>query len=195
VQTLAGLAVQAAVAVENARLHVRLERQAVTDELTGIANRRAFFDVLGREYERAQRFDQPLSLIMFDIDNFKQLQDSDPFKHLSGDAVLRVVAGRVSQLVRDIDLVARYGGEEFAVVLPQTGLEGAVRLAERLREAVAGQPVEFGEHRIWGVTASFGVASGPTLDGSQLDLVGAADQALFDAKRAGKNRVTASVAD
>ena len=99
---------------------------------------------------------------MFDIDNFKQMQDSDPFKHLSGDAVLRVVAGRVSDLVRDIDLVARYGGEEFAVLLPQTGMEGAVRLAERLREAVAGQPVDFGEHRIWGVTASFGVAAGPT---------------------------------
>ena len=136
VETLAGLAAQAGVAIENARLHRVVEQQAITDELTGLANRRQFYEVLGREFERAHRFGTPLSLILLDIDDFKRINDDHPMKHLAGDAVLRTVAQAIAGHIRDIDLAARYGGEEFAVLLPQTDREGAVNLAERLRVAI-----------------------------------------------------------
>jgi diguanylate cyclase (GGDEF)-like protein len=187
VETLAGLANQAGVAIENARLHLQVEQQAITDPLTGLANRRQFFDTLEREFERAQRFGTPLSLIMLDIDNFKQMNDVRG--HLAGDAVLHGTAGTIEGLIREIDLAARYGGEEFGVLLPQTNLEGAKNLAERLREAVALRVVSFGDDQINGVTASFGVASGPRTNADHLDLVARADAALYRAKRAGKNRV------
>jgi len=187
VETLAGLANQAGVAIENARLHLQVEQQAITDPLTGLANRRQFFDTLEREFERAQRFGTPLSLIMLDIDDFKQMNDVRG--HLAGDAVLHGTAGTIEGLIREIDLAARYGGEEFGVLLPQTNLEGAALLAERLREAVAQRVVNFGEDQINGVTASFGVASGPRSGADHLDLVARADAALYRAKRAGKNRV------
>jgi diguanylate cyclase (GGDEF)-like protein len=187
VETLAGLANQAGVAIENARLHLQVEQQAITDPLTGLANRRQFFDTLEREFERAQRFGTPLSLIMLDIDNFKQMNDVRG--HLAGDAVLHGTAGTIEDLIREIDLAARYGGEEFGVLLPQTNLEGAKNLAERLREAVAQRVVTFGEDQINGVTASFGVASGPRANADHLDLVARADAALYRAKRGGKNRV------
>ncbi|MDX6535483.1 MAG: hypothetical protein QOF68_3227 [Gaiellales bacterium] len=187
VETLAGLANQAGVAIENARLHLQVEQQAITDPLTGLANRRQFFDTLEREFERAQRFGTPLSLIMLDIDNFKQMNDVRG--HLAGDAVLHGTAGTIEGLIREIDLAARYGGEEFGVLLPQTNLEGAKNLAERLREAVSLRVVMFGEDQINGVTASFGVASGPRTNADHLDLVARADAALYRAKRAGKNRV------
>jgi two-component system cell cycle response regulator len=193
IETLSGLAVQAGIAIENARLHRRVKEQAVTDELTGIANRRRFFDVLGREFERAQRFDQPLSLIMLDIDDFKRINDRPELGHLAGDAVLRAVAATIQGMIREIDLAARYGGEEFAVLLPQTDLEGALNLAERLRMAVEERPIEFGGELIGEVTASFGVASGPSLDMAQLDLIAAADTALYQSKRGGKNQVSSSV--
>ena len=184
---------QAGIAIENARLHRRVKEQAVTDELTGIANRRRFFDVLGREFERAQRFDQPLSLIMLDIDDFKRINDRPELGHLAGDAVLRAVAATIQGMIREIDLAARYGGEEFAVLLPQTDLEGALNLAERLRMAIEERPIEFGGELIGEVTASFGVASGPSLDMAQLDLIAAADTALYQSKRGGKNQVSSSV--
>src|SRR6478609_9502829 len=190
VETLSGLAVQAGVAIENARLHRAVEQQAITDDLTGLANRRQFYEVLGREFERAHRFDTPLSLVMLDIDDFKRVNDTHPMKHLAGDAVLRSVAMAISGHIRDIDLAARYGGEEFAVLLPQTDHEGAVNLAERLRTAIAERLVSFGGEDDIGVTASFGVASGPDLDQTQLDLIAAADNALYASKREGKNRVT-----
>jgi diguanylate cyclase (GGDEF)-like protein len=190
VETLAGLAVQAGVAIENARLHRAVEQQAVTDELTGLANRRQFYDVLGREFERAHRFGTPLSLVLLDIDDFKRINDTHPMKHLAGDAVLGAVAAAIAVHTRDIDLAARYGGEEFAVLLPQTDREGAVNLAERLRIAIAAQVVSFGEGDGISVTASFGVASGPHDDQTQLDLIAAADNALYASKRAGKNRVS-----
>ena len=189
-ETLGGLAVQAGVAIENARLHRAVERQAVTDDLTGLANRRQFYDVLGREFERAHRFGTPLSLILLDVDDFKRINDAHPMKHLAGDAVLRAVADAVAGHTRDIDLAARYGGEEFAVLLPQTDHEGAVRLAERLRLAVAHSEVEFAGAPAVSVTASFGVASGPIGEQTQLDLIAAADNALYESKREGKNRVT-----
>ncbi len=186
-ETLAGLAVQAGVAIENARLHRTVQAQAITDELTGLANRRQFFEQLGREFERAQRFGQSLALIMLDIDDFKQINDS--LGHLAGDAVLVGIAGTISELIREIDVAARYGGEEFAVLLPQTGAEGATMLAERLRQAIETRPIRFAGERVAGVTASFGVAAGPENLGTELDLVAAADSALYRAKREGKNVV------
>jgi diguanylate cyclase (GGDEF)-like protein len=190
VEALSALAVQAGVAIENARLHRVVERQAVTDALTGLANRRQFYEVLGREYERAQRFGQPVSLILLDIDDFKQINDSRG--HLAGDAVLHSVAATLSEVIREIDLAARYGGEEFAVLLPQTGPDGAANLAERLRSEIAARSIRFGTDEITGVTASFGVAAGPVNEQTQIDLIASADAALYQAKREGKDRVTLS---
>jgi diguanylate cyclase (GGDEF)-like protein len=190
VEALSALAVQAGVAIENARLHRVVERQAVTDALTGLANRRQFYEVLGREYERAQRFGQPVSLILLDIDDFKQINDSRG--HLAGDAVLHSVAATLGEVIREIDLAARYGGEEFAVLLPQTGPEGAANLAERLRSEIAARKIRFGTEEIAGVTASFGVAAGPVNEQTQIDLIASADAALYQAKREGKNHVTVS---
>ncbi len=187
VETLSGLAVQAGVAIENARLHRVVEQQAVTDSLTGLANRRQFYEVLGREFERAQRFRQQLALILLDIDDFKLINDS--LGHLAGDAVLHAVAQTVQGLIREIDVAARYGGEEFAVLLPQTGREGAAHLAERLRIAIAEREIVFAGTPIDGVTASFGVAAGPDEGMTQIDLVASADAALYQAKRGGKNDV------
>jgi diguanylate cyclase (GGDEF)-like protein len=191
VEALSALAVQAGVAIENARLHRVVERQAVTDALTGLANRRQFYEVLGREYERAQRFGQPVSLILLDIDDFKQINDSRG--HLAGDAVLHSVAATLAEVIREIDLAARYGGEEFAVLLPQTGPEGAANLAERLRSEIAARSIRFGTEEITGVTASFGVAAGPHEQmPTQIELIASADAALYQAKREGKNNVTVS---
>jgi diguanylate cyclase (GGDEF)-like protein len=190
VEALSALAVQAGVAIENARLHQVVERQAVTDALTGLANRRQFYEVMGREHERAQRFGTPLSLILLDVDDFKLINDERG--HLAGDAVLHGVAAALTDLIREIDLAARYGGEEFAVLLPQTGSEGAAHLAERLRVAIAARTVHFGGSEIGGITSSFGVASGPKDGMTQIDLIATADAALYQAKREGKNRVVVS---
>ena len=182
------LAGQAMVSIENASLHETVERQAVTDELTGLANARAFRSILEREIERSRRFRSPLALVMVDLDDFKQVNDTHG--HQQGDEVLASVASVLRDFSRDLDAPARYGGEELAVVLPQTDAEGAARLAERMREAVerlrvpsvdGGAPL--------GVTASFGVASVPDSAGGREELVAAADAALYRAKRGGKNRV------
>jgi diguanylate cyclase (GGDEF)-like protein len=186
-ETLAGLAVQAGVAIENARLHAVVEQQAVTDALTGLANRRQFYEVLGREFERAQRFGHELGLIMLDIDDFKQVNDT--LGHLAGDVVLHEVAAALQDMIREIDVAARYGGEEFAVLLPQTGREGAASLAERLRIAIAERDIVFAGAPIEGITASFGVSAGPEDGMGQLDLVASAHATLSRAKRQGKNDV------
>ena len=192
IESLSALAVQAGVAIENARLHRVVERQAVTDALTGLANRRQFYEVLGREYERSQRFGTPLSLILLDIDDFKNINDTRG--HLAGDAVLHGVAATLAELIREIDMAARYGGEEFAILLPQTAQEGAAQLAERLRREIATRPIRFGPDEIDGITASFGVAVGPEDSMTQIDLIASADAALYQAKRDGKNHVTVAEA-
>ena len=154
------LAGQAVVSIENASLHETVERQAVTDELTGLANVRAVH-VGPRPRAGAQpRFETPLGLVMMDIDDFKLVNDT--YGHQQGDEVLAQVAGVLRGHSRELDTPARYGGEEMAVVLPQTGVEGAEMLAERIREAVEALRVP----RVRGggvlsVTASFGVASVP----------------------------------
>jgi diguanylate cyclase (GGDEF)-like protein len=184
------LAGQAAVSVENVGLHETVERQAVTDELTGLSNRRRFQETLAGEVARSQRFDQGLGLVMLDIDNFKQVNDT--YGHQQGDLVLREVARVLRESSRAIDLPARYGGEELAVVLPGTDLEGAYDLAERVRQGIEELELPLldgagGRDRLR-VTASLGAASlGDGIDDMR-ELVAAADAALYRAKRAGKNQ-------
>jgi diguanylate cyclase (GGDEF)-like protein len=182
------LAGQAVVSIENANLHETVERQAVTDELTGLANVRAFWAILGRELERTRRFQSSLGLVMIDIDDFKQVNDR--YGHQRGDEVLAHVADVLRRLSRDIDAPARYGGEELAVILPETDLDGAVLLAERMRDAIESLqvPAARGSGQLQ-VTASFGVAAAPDNGVLGEALVAAADEALYRAKRAGKNRV------
>jgi diguanylate cyclase (GGDEF)-like protein len=182
------LAGQAIVSIENASLHETVGRQAVTDELTGLANARAFRSILDREIERSRRFQSPLSLVMLDLDDFKQVNDR--YGHQQGDEVLASVAAVLRDFSRDIDAPARYGGEELAVVLPQTDSDGAELLAERMREAVERLRVPSVSGRDpLRVTASFGVASVPESAADREELVAAADAALYRAKRGGKNRV------
>jgi diguanylate cyclase (GGDEF)-like protein len=182
------LAGQAVVSIENASLHETVERQAVTDELTGLANARAFHSILEREIERSRRFQSPLGLVMVDLDHFKRVNDEHG--HQQGDEVLASVAAVLRDFSRDIDAPARYGGEELAVVLPQTDSEGAALLAERMREAVERLQVpRVGGPGFLRVTASFGVAAVPDSAGDKDELVAAADAALYRAKRGGRNRV------
>jgi diguanylate cyclase (GGDEF)-like protein len=187
--TLAG---SVAVAIDNARLHAEVKRMALTDVVSGLANRRAFDDFLETEIRRAKRYGDPLSLIILDLDSFKQYNDT--WGHPAGDMRLREIADLLRVKVRDPDIVARYGGEEFAVILPNTSKEGAVVLAERLRifaEEHAPVRPEDGAP-VSGYTISLGVATFPedadTLDG----LLVAADNAELNAKRLGKNRVCAA---
>ena len=182
------LAGQAIVSIENASLHETVGRQAVTDELTGLANARAFRSILDREIERSRRFQTPLGLVMVDLDDFKQVNDRHG--HQQGDEVLASVAAILRDFSRDIDAPARYGGEELAVVLPQTDSDGAALLAERMREAVERLRVpSVGGGAPLRVTASFGAASVPESAADREELVAAADAALYRAKRGGKNRV------
>jgi diguanylate cyclase (GGDEF)-like protein len=179
---------QASVSVENVDLHETVQRQAVTDELTGLFNHRRFQEVMTQEVERARRYGQEMGLIMLDIDNFKRVNDT--YGHLQGDEVLREVARVLRQSSREIDEPARYGGEEMAVALPQTDLEGAYRFAERVRRRIEALELPLMEGGgILRVTASFGAASLNTAHGDGKDaLVAAADAALYRAKRSGKNR-------
>jgi diguanylate cyclase (GGDEF)-like protein len=179
---------QAAISIENVDLHETIQRQAVTDELTGLFNHRRFQEVITAEVERTRRFGQELGLIMLDIDNFKRVNDA--YGHLQGDLVLREVARMLRESSREIDEPARYGGEEMAVALPQTGLQGAYEFAERVRQRIESLQIDLldGDGTLR-VTASFGVASLPHSAKIDKDaLVAAADAALYRAKRSGKNR-------
>lgn len=181
------LAGQAAVSLENVDLHETVQRQAVTDELTGLANRTRFDDALAAEAERSRRFpDQPVGLVLLDIDNFKRVNDTHG--HQVGDDVLREVARIVRESSREIDTPSRYGGEELAVILPGTDIEGAFEMAERVRTGLEALTVPLPDGGTLGVTASFGAAAGAGDGATSESLIGAADTALYEAKRTGKNK-------
>lgn len=187
---LVAFANTAAIAIDNARLHAQVQALAATDGLTGIANRRAFDQSLAAELTRAGRYKYPVSLVILDIDSFKQYNDT--YGHPAGDERLKAIARLLQSHVREPDLAARYGGEEFALILPHTHQAGAHILAERVRiaaEANAPQPATLGKP-VSGYTLSLGVATFPN-DADNFDqLLLAADNAEMVSKRKGKNRVT-----
>ena len=176
-----------------ARAAGELAVAATTDGLTGLANRRRFDEVLGREWRRAAREGTELSLVLLDVDRFKPFNDR--YGHQAGDGCLRALAGAVGQIARrPADLAARYGGEEMVLVLPQTDVEGAAQMAEKTRAAVERLRVAHeGNSPAWVVTVSLGVASAMPMPGSDAEagaraLLAAADAALYRAKEKGRNR-------
>ena len=184
-------AIRRAQVIELARAdNARLEALATTDPLTLLLNRRALVDRLATELDRARRYGTVLSLLMIDLDHFKQVNDT--YGHLVGDEVLREAASLLQHAVRTVDIVARYGGEEFVVILPETGAEGAIAFAERTREKVAFHMFGGAHREGLRLTASIGVATFPsTLVESAEDLFARADEALYRAKSSGRNRVCA----
>ena len=183
-QLVADLARHLGIALENARLY----EQAIRDDLTGLYLKRHFLDRLHEEIDRARRYGKPMAVLMADLDHFKRVNDERG--HLSGDRVLRELARLILASVRSSDIVGRFGGEEIALILPEQAAAGARRAAEKVRQAVEasqfpaadeGPPIE--------ITLSLGVAVFPG-DGDDVDaLLSAADQALYEAKRQGRNRV------
>ncbi|HZC29385.1 MAG TPA: GGDEF domain-containing protein, partial [Gaiellaceae bacterium] len=169
----------------------RLSRQAQTDALTNIANRRALDERLDYEVDHARRLGTSVSFVIADIDNFKSINDR--FGHQTGDEVLRRVARVFANSIRELDLAGRFGGEEIALVLPGTQLMGGRRLADRIRESVEALDVVAPSGEQVPVTASFGVAAFPTHESVEV-LVAAADKALYEAKQNGKNRVETATA-
>jgi diguanylate cyclase (GGDEF)-like protein len=180
-------AVQNALAEAHADLSLKsreLERAAATDNLTGLLNRRRIDQILAQEFDSAQRYSHPLSVILVDIDHFKAINDS--LGHLVGDQVLQAVAATLAGAVRKQDCVSRWGGEEFLIVCPHTDLAGALSLAEHLRQDIERAELASGRRE----TCSFGVAELPGT-GTVTALLERADAALYRAKRGGRNRVEA----
>jgi two-component system cell cycle response regulator len=169
-----------------AKYHEEIYRMTIVDGLTQIHNKRALFEALEKELMRARRYERDLSLLMFDIDFFKRINDQ--YGHLAGDHVLRELARVVQERIRREEVFARYGGEEFVILLPETPLQGAAALAENLRQRVANHPFVFQGERI-PVTVSIGTALLGENDKVAADLIQRADEKLYEAKRGGRNRV------
>ena len=187
---------QAGVAIINARLYEEIQEFAISDPLMGIYNRRYLYDIGSRELERIQRYRHALSLIMFDLDLFKHVNDT--YGHAAGDMVLQRVCNACLEILRQSDTLCRFGGEEFVVLMPETSLESAVKVAERMRQAFAGLALIW-EDITFHITVSFGVAclnnktEKSTGDMHDFDaLIQSADEALYLSKTNGRNRVTAS---
>ena len=172
---------------ERVRLIDELSQAATHDALTGIFNRRHGTSALKAELTRCARFDHVMSVVMFDLDHFKNINDS--YGHACGDRVLMSVTQSITQILRETDILCRWGGEEFLILLPETAGDDALRLAERAREAISAQPVTGSGEQSIQVTASFGVATFKSKEATPEELVDRADKALYQAKRQGRNRV------
>jgi two-component system chemotaxis family response regulator WspR len=170
--------------------NLELQRLNNVDGLTGLSNRRYFDEVIDAEWKRCTRAQTSVALLMIDVDNFKQYNDT--YGHMAGDEVLKKVSNAVRKSCeRATDVAARFGGEEFAVVLPSTDLAGAVHLAEKVRQSIAALAlVHSGSTTGAHLSVSIGVASAvPQRGDSYADVIKTADQALYEAKRSGRNRV------
>lgn len=177
-------------ALRNSEIHREVQEMATIDSLTGLFNKRYFIENLTKEFKSTIRYQTPVSLIMLDLDDFKPVNDR--FGHQAGDLVLREITSLVARSLREIDVPARYGGDEIAIILPETVMEQAFFVAKRIKRLIEDHPIKFGENCIK-VTASFGISSCPS---SQIktaeDMIMAADKALYEAKRDGRNRIESS---
>lgn len=180
------LIIQRANLLERSRI---LEQKVNIDNLTGLHNRNHFLYLFEREFHRAQRFKHPLTLIMMDIDQFKQVNDT--FGHIVGDQVLQAVAERCKKQLRDIDLIGRYGGDELLILLVETDSDCGLKVAERIRQFVAGVPVDT-ERGALNITVSMGIATLNKECPNMTVLLDRADNAMYVAKKAGKNQVEVS---
>jgi diguanylate cyclase (GGDEF)-like protein len=178
---------QVAIALDNSRRVGQMERLAVTDQLTGLYNRRAFSGMAAKEVGRARRYKRPLALILFDIDHFKMVNDTHG--HPIGDQVLQVLTGLVNRTIRATDIICRYGGDEFIVLMPEAGREEALAMAERLREEISRMTVVTPGGTLT-LTISLGVAGLDPKGDEDIDgLIDRADRAMYQAKAAGRDQV------
>ncbi|GAA1039944.1 hypothetical protein GCM10009557_59870 [Virgisporangium ochraceum] len=184
VSTLTTFAAQAAIALDNVRLHEEAQRLSLTDSLTGLFNYRYLRESLRRELERAARFGRTLAIVALDLDHFKDVNDT--YGHAAGDLVLVEIARRIRSVTREVDVAFRYGGDEFVVLLPETDAASGSALARRLAAEVRGTPVRAREHMI-NVTVSIGVAVYPEHGATGSAVLEAADIALYAAKAAGRD--------
>jgi diguanylate cyclase (GGDEF)-like protein/PAS domain S-box-containing protein len=185
-ERIVAFANQAAVAIKNAQLYEHAQRLSVTDPLTGLFNMRYFRDFAGLEFERVKRYARTLSVAMVDVDHFKSINDR--FGHAVGDRALHEIAMRIKTSIRSVDVVARYGGEEFVFIMPETPLDEAMMVAERVRQNVAETHVESND-AVFSVTLSIGVAELKKEMKDLDELIRLADKSLYAAKAKGRNRV------
>jgi len=171
--------------IGNIKLFEKIQRQAITDGLTGLVNHKTFYEILEKELNRSRRYGGQISLIMVDIDNLKRINDTHG--HRAGDKVIKEISRRTKNCIRQIDTAARYGGDEFAVILPNTSLKDATIAAERMVEAVSQTPATWGKEQIQ-LSISVGVGQ-YDVDTNPEDITSRSDQALYSAKQAGKNTV------
>jgi diguanylate cyclase (GGDEF)-like protein/PAS domain S-box-containing protein len=183
---LSSFAATATAAIQNSRLHGEVQKLAITDALTGLYNRRGFFELGQREVERSRRFQRPLVAIMMDVDRFKFI--NDVYGHSAGDRVLQAVAKRCGDNLRRIDILGRFGGDEFTILLPETDIYRARGVAERVRQCVAATPVPADEALVE-VSVSLGIARATSATPDLDVLISRADAAMYLAKQAGRNRV------
>jgi diguanylate cyclase (GGDEF)-like protein len=188
-QVLAIFATQVSMLLDTIRAREKIANLADTDELTGIWNKRYFRRQLPQELERARTFNVPLSLLLFDIDDFKQINDG--FGHIIGDVVLSELCGAVRESLRPTDVVARFGGDEFAIILPHTDARGAAAVANRVLGRVRALTIPTDEEGAIQCSVSIGIAEFEPGDATANDLIRRADERLYQAKREGKNRYTA----
>jgi diguanylate cyclase (GGDEF)-like protein len=186
-ETVSFLAEQGGVALENVRLHEEAQRLSLTDGLTGVWNRRYFQMQFRQVLATATRFERPFSVLMLDLDHFKEVNDKHG--HQRGDALLIEFSQRVTHLLREVDTFARYGGEEFICLLSETDTLGATTTAEKIHDAIRGVPFGGMDEELVNLTVSIGVAAYPDHGDSFKALVEAADQALYRAKQTGRDRV------
>jgi diguanylate cyclase (GGDEF)-like protein len=187
VETIRAIGSYLVIAIENARLFRQIQQLATIDSLTGLLNRRRLTEVLDETYVKTKRYGRTAGIIMVDVDHFKQVNDT--YGHDIGDAVLRTLARVFSEKLRVCDAIGRFGGEEFVILLPETSLEGAGMLAERLRVAIAAQEIPIPGDGHFTVTASFGVSVIRPNDPNHEAVLKRVDQALYQAKQTGRNRV------
>jgi two-component system cell cycle response regulator len=186
--TMTFLVEQGGVAIENVLLHEEAQRLSITDGLTGTWNRRYLYMQFKQVLATAQRFDRLFSVLMLDLDNFKDINDN--YGHQRGDAILVEFSHRVSTMLREVDTFARYGGEEFVCLLSETDEDGAITTAEKIRDSVKSEPFGGMDEHLLNVTVSIGIAAYPQHGESAQTLIESADRALYQAKQTGRDRVT-----